>query len=226
MKLEVETETRIKQKRKTKKIKTPKGTIEIKHFKLKTKKIRKRKYKCSYCEEVSTTQKEHNDHMRSKHPNNKFVCFQCNSSFDCDVSLYRHERSHYNLPYGCSVCEKRFQFPYQIKSHMKTHTRKNSELIPCLHCKRKFVTNANMLQHAKTHNEKFYCDYKNCPTPDKAYNSKGNLSQHIRGLHGKGWIAPCGDVFKWKGKYHRHLNKCDKCDDLRKKTKKERYHFL
>ena len=63
--------------------------------------------------------------------------------------------------------------------------------------------------------------YKDCPTPEKVYNSKGSLAQHIRGVHGEGWVAFCGDQLKWKGKYHRHLNKCTKCGAINKQAKKK-----
>ena len=216
----IETKTK---KSKKKVITTKGGTIEIKHYKLKSKKIRKRKYKCKYCGEISSTQKEHNSHVRKKHKNSKFICFHCDRTFDSDNALYKHERSHYNLPYGCPECDKRFQFPYQVKTHMKVHTQKN--LYQCLHCKRKFTTNLSMLTHAKTHFEKWTCLHKDCITSDKKYNSEYNLKQHTRGKHGKGWTALCGDHFKWKSKYNRHLKKCLECIALRKQKDKKRYHF-
>ena len=77
-------------KSKKKVITTKGGTIEIKHYKLKSKKIRKRKYKCKYCGEISSTQKEHNSHVRNKHKNSKFICFHCDRTFDSDNALYKH----------------------------------------------------------------------------------------------------------------------------------------
>ena len=52
------------QKTKKKIINTKSGQIEIKHFKLKSKKIRKRTYKCKYCGKISKTQKDHNNHVK------------------------------------------------------------------------------------------------------------------------------------------------------------------
>ena len=221
---DVEEKTRVCTKVKTKVIKTKKGQLSVRHHRLHGKKIRQRKYKCKLCDNVSEQQKEHNKHMRTKHKDKKFQCFHCDREFISDSALYKHERSHFNLPYGCSHCPKRFQFPGQIEAHLKVHTKK--EMYKCLHCPRLFTTNKIMLVHAKTHNESFKCTQPNCPTPDKEYNSKGNLAQHIRGEHGKGWLTPCGKTCKWKSLYHRHIKKCDDCIDLLEKAKKARYHFL
>ena len=57
-------------------LKTKSGQIEIQHFKLKSKKIRQRTYRCKYCDHVSTTQKEHNQHIKQKHDDAKYICFQ------------------------------------------------------------------------------------------------------------------------------------------------------
>ena len=205
-------------------LKTKSGQIEIQHFKLKSKKIRKRTYRCKYCDHVSTTQKEHNQYIKQKHDDAKHICFHCSRTFDSENGLYKHERSHYNLPYGCSQCQKRFQFPYQVSAHLKVHTQKN--LYKCLHCPKEFTTNLNMKTHAKTHFDKFTCTHNDCKDSEKVYTSKGNLSQHIRGEHGPGWKAFCGEHIKWKSKYNRHINKCTECQQIREKKKKQRYHFL
>ena len=147
------------QKTKKKIINTKSGQIEIKHFKLKSKKNRKRTYKCKYCGKISKTQKDHNSHVKKDHKDCKFICFHSDRTFDSDNALYKHERSHYNLPYGCSNCDRRFQFPYQVKAHMKVHTQKN--LYKCLHCERSFTTNLSMMTHAKTHFENSHVLTKN-----------------------------------------------------------------
>ena len=61
---------------------------------------------------------------------------------------------------------------------------------------------------------------------EKVYTSKGNLSQHVRGEHGDGWTAYCGEHIKWKSKYNRHIHKWTACKKIREKKKKERYHFM
>ena len=193
---------RTKTKKVVKKVlKTKSGQIEIQHFKLKSKKLRKRTYKCKYCGHVSTQRKEHNKHIKEKHKDAKHICFHCLRTFDSENGLYKHERSHYNLPYGCSQCDRRFQFPYQVTAHLKVHTQKN--LYKCLHCPKEFTTNLNMKTYAKTHFDKFKCTHKDCKDSEKVYTSKGNLSQHVRGEHEGGWTAYCGEHIKWKSKYNR-----------------------
>ena len=117
-------DTKVTMKRNTKIIKTKDGQMSVTHYKLKGKKIQRCKYKCKYCDEISTKQKYHNDHMRQKHSDQKFVCFHCQATFTTTNGLYKHERSHYNLPYACSHCSKRFLFPKQLTTHMVTHTRR------------------------------------------------------------------------------------------------------
>ena len=163
--------------------------------------------------------------MRQKHSDQKFVCFHCQAIFTTTNGFYKHKRSHFNLPYACSHCTKRFQFPKQLTNHMVTPTRRRDQLYKCLHCDRIFIQNKTMLVHAKTHNDQFKCQKPYCSTPEKIYNSKGNLAQHERGEHGPGWLAECAQHFKWKSLYYRHIRKCKDCKAIRKQ-KKDRYHFL
>ena len=56
-------DTKVTMKRNTKIIKTKDGQMSVTHYKLKGKKIRRRKYKCKYCDKICTKQKYHNEHM-------------------------------------------------------------------------------------------------------------------------------------------------------------------
>ena len=75
----------------TKVIKTKDGQLSVRHDRLKGKKIRMRNYKCKLCSNISQKQKEHNEHMRTVHKNQKFVCFHCSRVFTSDSALYKHE---------------------------------------------------------------------------------------------------------------------------------------
>ena len=68
---------RFRTKIETKVIKTKDGQLSVRHHRLKGKKIRMHSYKCKLCSNISQKQKEHNEHMRTVHTNQKFVCFHC-----------------------------------------------------------------------------------------------------------------------------------------------------
>ena len=137
--------------------------------------------------------------------------------------LFNHQHSHLYLKHVCDICEKRFQFPGQLKRHTKIHI--GLGLFPCLHCDKKYTTNSAMLEHAKSHNVSLQCDL--CPMSlGKRYNSTYALAQHQRGMHGPGWNTPCGRNYKWKSCYSRDMKSgCASCDQYRANKRKKRYFF-
>ena len=51
-------------------------------------------------------------------------------------------------------------------------------------------------------------------------NTAQNLKIYIRGVHGQGWVAHCGEKFKWPPKFHKHQTKCDACKKMKAKSDK------
>ena len=72
------------------------------------------------------------------------------------------------------------------------------------------------------HNDQMY-DCEHCPNK---YESKDRLYVHKRGQHGKGYTAPCGDHFKWPGRWHRHMAKCVPCHKYREDKKASKFRKL
>ena len=116
----------------------------------------------------------------------------------------------------CTKCEKGFQFVTRLKLHKQKYSRK--ELIPCTHCTRKFTVNAQMLLHAQTHQNQYAFSSDNC---SHKTNLKYNLSHHMRGAHGEGWKAFCGEKFNWPSKKFHHAKSCVKCAKVKKDTTKQ-----
>lgn len=66
-----------------------------------------------------------------------------------------------------------------------------------------------MLRHAVSHQDmQFTCD--KCPS--FGTNTPGGLHQHMKGAHGPGWDAKCGENFQWPSQRRRHEKHCKKCE--------------
>ena len=123
---------------------------------------------------------------------------------------YKHEHSHFKLPYVCHYCEKRFLFPALRTKHENLHTGKR--LLPCMWpgCKQQLSCKDALQQHINTHTEeRFMCDKCN-----KTFNTITNLKQHEKGKHGEGHIALCGAVYDWSDGRNNHQMDCDDCKAL------------
>ena len=45
-------------------------------------------------------------------------------------------------------------------------------------------------------------------------------------MHGEGWTSHCGDHFKWKSQYTKHMGGCKTCMKYRADRQMWRYNFL
>ena len=81
-----------------------------------------------------------------------------------------------------------------------------------------------MKEHAKSHVDpgKKYA----CTQCTRKCNSAANLRAHVKEAHGPGYTAPCGDHFNWPPKYHRHLQKCKRCEPLLIEKKRQKYEYM
>ena len=79
------------------------------------------------------------------------------------------------------------------------------------------LCNAIKKNNHDTSGKRYYCAEKigrwkkDC---DKSYPTDQQLQQHIRGIHGEGFVAYCGKSFTWPLGRHRHQEKCTKCNRL------------
>ena len=162
-------------------------------------------------------------HFQTQHPELPFRCEFCSSNFQSPNGLFKHERSHEYLKYKCLACNKKFQFPYQIKAHTSTHT--GFDRHHCGLCDKHFGTKCERDFHQRSHGVELACDL--CPvTTTKRYSNDVALNQHKRGMHSEGWTSPCGNHFKWKSRYTKHMGGCKRCTKYRADKNMRRYNFL
>ena len=192
-----------------KEVETQNGSLGIVfHGIIKREKVLK-PVKCSVCAEEKRSTRQLNKHMKEQHPDFKYICETCERPFDTYNAWYRHSEHHFELRYGCTECNKRFQFPYQQRNHIKLHTKKG--MIPCTwpKCTKLFTCNKYMFQHLQAHTEQTWecteCD------PKKVYQMLSNYKQHQKGFHGEGFKSPCGKVHKWPYLRNKHNKECDTC---------------
>ena len=103
---------------------------------------------------------------------------------------------------------KSFHFEGEFKRHALTHT---GHRYKCDQCGKGYLDKKSVNRHKQLHNDKQYID---CSLCGKKYESKDRLYVHKRGAHGKGYVAYCGEKYKWPGKRQRHYNsrKCATCN--------------
>ena len=201
-------------------IKTKNGQVEVKTIGLKKSVKRKNSdIKCNVCEDRFPSQRQVNIHLKKQHPDFKFVCDFCPETHATYNSNYRHMQSHFELPHSCTLCPKRFLYPFQRDSHIRTHTGKG--LTPCewRGCRKKFTSKRSMHQHLEKHRnkqdgKKWKCKQcKDKPT----FDTRANFAQHTRGLHGPGFKARCGKIYKWPAQRKAHQKDCTECKRILEK---------
>ncbi|GMF05804.1 unnamed protein product [Ambrosiozyma monospora] len=92
------------------------------------------------------------------------------SQYDSDASLSREKLSELAAPphankktqknpaiYGCHICDKKFTRPYNLKSHLRTHTNERPFL--CTICGKAFARQHDRKRHEDLHSgeKKFQC---------------------------------------------------------------------
>ena len=130
--------------------------------------------------------------------------------------------------YLCSraKCGQVFDSAKELKRHKKTHKVKRSRdgRIHCDEpgCKHHYGTKRALQRHKKNNHDTsgrhYFCTeklrgHKDCV---KSYPTEQQLKQHIRGIHGDGFISYCGKRFTWPLDRHKHQMECKKCKRLTK----------
>ena len=118
-------------------------------------------YKCTICNEISATIKEHSRHFEG-HPENamRYSCHLCSYTTMKRYSFQGHQMSHSGFRREkdyCKICDKEVA---SLSSHSPFHmTEKN---VKCDFCEKRFVTIGYMKSHAKavhTHKDRYKCSY-------------------------------------------------------------------
>ena len=200
---------------------TSDGSITVAKFAIVKRDKKPRDFPCPAkpCAKICHLIKELNDHIQKIHPDFKFKCSQCPKLYSTYNARYKHEHSHFELPYVCHFCRKRFLFPGLRDRHEGQHTGKN--LFPCTwrSCKIKLSSKDALRQHVDTHTEVRYpCTHKDCA---QTFNTVSILKQHEKGTHGDGYISLCGASFDWSDSRNDHQNDCTECSE----RKEEKFHL-
>ena len=145
------------------------------------------------------------------------------SSDDTQSESTTESSSSEDTAYICATpkCGLVFDTEKELKDHSRKHKVKRSR-DGCIHCdvpgcKSHYGTKRALQRHKKnnhnTSGTRYHCTEKvgRRKACDKSYPTEQQLNQHIRGIHGDGFIAYCGKSFTWPLGRHRHKKKCTKC---------------
>ena len=197
-------------------VETTEGKMEIQTYSIRKPKKRDRTVKCTNCDATFKTQQEFNRHHSDDHKDLPFTCDLCGKTFQSPNSVTKHRKKHFLFQYVCDICQKRFQFPANLQAHKTTHTGLHH--IPCLFpkCTKTFATKFGMEQHQKGHfNDRkiFTCEV----CDNKVFASILSFRQHMKGLHGSGYVTECGQAFRWPDQKNKHVNNCEECQEAKVK---------
>ena len=100
-------------------------------------------------------------------------------------------RTYTSTTYFCLEGLEGFHFDAELQRHMNVHN--DVKPFGCDLCAKQFTQNKSLTRHKKVHDDNpvtcSMCD-KTCQTPEQMYT-------HFRGAHGKGYRAPCGELYQW-----------------------------
>lgn len=133
-----------------------------------------------------------------------FKCLLCLKKYQRKLNLEKHKcefYKNYNLSIPCTYCSDTFTSAQKMYIHRKIHI---SNSLYCSLCDKKFMTEAGLKYHLKTHNN--IQDYK-CPYCEKKFTASTNLSAHIKARHTKDKpfsCMICDRQFSTKGHLQKH----------------------
>ena len=186
------------------------------HFATKRQKIDQKARTCKICGQVKETLKKLEKHIKQKHKKFKYKCRFCHKLYETKNSLYKHKLYHtVGLRYICKKCDKAFMFYSQYREHSSVHTDSKKNKFPC---RKKNCDKYYGSTQARNYHEQVHCTLKDdkgskCGT---VCSTRQSMDIHIRGIHGEGWNALCGEHYYWPTGKTRHKQKCTVCKKLRK----------
>ena len=145
------------------------------------------------------------------------------SSDDTQTESTTESSSSEDMSYICAT--PKFGLVFDTEKELKDHSRKHKvkrSWDGCIHCdvpgcKSHYGTKRALQRHKKNNHDtsgtRYHCTEKvgRRKACDKSYPPEQQLNQHIRGIHGDGFITYCGKSFTWPLGHHRHQKKCTKC---------------
>ena len=161
-------------------------------------------------------------HIKLDHKDYRYKCRKCPKTFETVTGRYKHELYHkYEKEFTCKYCDKTCMFKSEMADHLRTHTGKNMFICSIDGCEKAYASKRACTAHEKSHTlESVYCqellkDKKTVCRQECVSNN--HLKQHIHGMHGQGWLSPCGKRFSWPYTMYSHKLECKKCKKISKK---------
>ncbi|ETE61555.1 Zinc finger protein, partial [Ophiophagus hannah] len=134
----------------------------------------------------------------SLHEHNKIVHSYAEKKFSCEIC----EKRFYTMAHNCN---ERFQYKYQLRSHMSIHI--GHKQFMCQWCGKDFNMKQYFDEHMKTHTgEKPYI----CEICGKSFTSRPNMKRHRRTHTGEKPYPcdVCGQRFRFSNMLKAHKEKC------------------
>ncbi|CAO3657301.1 unnamed protein product [Mucor hiemalis] len=143
------------------------------------------KYSCSVCNKIFERKSSLTNHNKI---HSKKACLICKKIFSSNQALRRHRVENHmpksELPYACSVCDKRYIRKFSLELHRKTHLPKSEWLYVCSICDKRFHRKPSLEEHEQVHipiserSNKLKCDV--C---GGIFSSTKTLNNHNRRFH-------------------------------------------
>lgn len=114
-----------------------------------------------------------------------YPCCYCDSALSTIEELEQHVLTHVKpLPHVCAVCQHSFSSRETLTKHMAAHSKQRK--FSCPLCPMGFSQRGKLKLHLRTHSGErpYKCSHNNCMY---AAAQKGNLTVHMRAVHGIKW---------------------------------------
>ena len=111
----------------------------------------------------------------------KLICEYCSKSCCSELSYATHVATHTGIrPHGCDQCDKTFAHKITLRQHKK-YAHEDVEKYSCIYCRKNCQSKHKLIDHLRTHTKEkpFKCHL--CST---SFTIKGNLTFHIKSIHG------------------------------------------
>ncbi|KAJ8707293.1 hypothetical protein PYW08_011427 [Mythimna loreyi] len=142
-------------------------------------------YQCLDCPLKRSKFKAFMDHVKSHRMHLAQSCYKCFKIFPTREQATSHRRKvHDNFDYFCPGCDAAFDSNEELKAHMNKYYNKLVTRVPphltCGICNKISESDNEFKKHLQTHRgiKSWFCD-----TCGKKLSTKGNLKEHIQGMH-------------------------------------------
>ena len=150
-----------------------------------SKKLKKKRVKCEFCEDKILSHSDLENHMLSIHDGKKPECTICNITFLKQISLVGHMKSVHNtkLTYSCHICNAKISDKDYVKKHIET-VHEGKKPFKCDVCVCTFRYPSALKVHMKNSHGSTLEERKlwPCEMCKKTF-TRGALKTHIAGLH-------------------------------------------